>query len=69
MTKLSMIDTAKHLLVNVGQLPSSVEDMGGVAIHYRRALTEVEYQKLSKSWCAIPAVHEAGRGNVIEENT
>jgi hypothetical protein len=65
---LSMIRTAKKLLSGVGRLPSSVEQHP-VAIHYRRALTEDEYARLPAEWCAIPAVHEAGRGVVLEENT
>lgn len=62
------IKVAKLLLGGVGQVPSSVEAMS-LAIHYRRALTEAEYKDLSQSWCDIPAVHDAGRGLVLEENT
>ena len=62
------IRTAKRLLAGVGQLPSSVELMP-IAIHYRRAITEAEYAGLPRAWCAIPAVHEAGHGVVLEEGT
>jgi hypothetical protein len=67
-TKRVLIKTAKFLLSGVGQFPSSVEAME-LAIHYRRALTDEEYSQLSPDWCSIPAVHEAGRGKVLEENT
>ena len=67
-TKRVLVKTAKLLLGGVGQLPSSVEQMM-VAIHYRRALTQEEHERLSESWRAIPAVHEAGRGVILEENT
>lgn len=67
-TKRVLVKTAKLLLGGVGQIPSSVEQMQ-VAIHYRRALTDEEYAKLPQAWCAIPAVHEAGRGLILEENT
>lgn len=63
----SMIRTARQLLAGVGQVPSSVE-LHPVAIHYRRALTEDEYGRLPAAWCAIPAVHEAGRGIVLAED-
>lgn len=66
--KLCMIRTAKALLAGVGQVPSSVE-LHPFAIHYRRALTDAEYAGLPSAWCAIPAVHEAGRGLILEENT
>lgn len=62
-----LVNTAKLLLVGSGQLPSSVEQMQ-LAIHYRRALTDAEYLQLVPSWCAIPAVHEAGHGLVLEVN-
>lgn len=64
-----LIRTAKRLIGSVGQLPSAVESMGGLAIHYRRALTDAEYARLSPSWRAIPAVHEAGRGMILETDT
>lgn len=64
-----MVRTSKRLIADVGQLPSAVEDMGGVAIHYRRAITDVEYAALPGAWCALPAVHQAGRGRVLESNT
>jgi hypothetical protein len=67
-TKRVLIKTAKLLLGGVGKIPSSVEQMH-YAIHYRRALTEKEYSQLPQAWCLIPAVHEAGRGLVLEENT
>lgn len=67
-SKRVLIKVAKLLLGGVGQLPSSVEQME-VAIHYRRALTDIEYSHLAPSWCAIPAVHEAGHGILLEENT
>jgi hypothetical protein len=67
-SKRIAIATAKTLLAGVGRLPSSVEQMH-VGIHYRRALTEIEYGELSPEWCSIPAVHEAGRGLILEENT
>jgi hypothetical protein len=63
-----MINSAKALLDGVGQMPSSVE-LYHLAIHYRRALTTEEYSNLPPAWCAIPAVHEAGRGLILEENT
>jgi hypothetical protein len=59
---------AKLLISEVGQLPSSVEQME-IAIHYRRALTDCEYLELPPAWRAIPAVHEAGRGLILEEGT
>jgi hypothetical protein len=64
-TLRAVIRCAKDLLGGVGQKPSSVERME-VAIHYRRALTEAEYSLLTPAWCAIPAVHEAGHGEIIE---
>lgn len=67
-TKRVAIKAAKSLLTGVGQLPSSVEQMQ-LAIHYRRALTDEEYSQLPQSWCAIPAVHEAGHGLILEEGT
>lgn len=67
-TRRVLIKTAKLLLSGVGQFPSAVEQMQ-VAIHYRRALTEKEYAALDPAWCAIPAVHDAGRGVILEENT
>lgn len=63
-----LVRVAKALIVDVGQLPSSVEQMH-VGIHYRRALTDAEYARLAPAWCSIPAVHEAGRGIVLEVNT
>jgi hypothetical protein len=66
-TKRVAIKTAKALLSGVGQFPSAVEQMQ-LAIHYRRALTEEEYAALDPAWCAIPAVHDAGRGLILEEN-
>jgi hypothetical protein len=68
-TKRVLVRTAKRLISDVGQLPSAVEQMGGVAIHYRRALTDAEHAQLSPLWCDIPAIHEAGRGIVLETNT
>ena len=65
---MSAARMAKLLLAGVGQLPSAVE-LFQVAIHYRRALTDAEYARLPAAWCAIPAVHQAGRGVVLEENT
>lgn len=59
---------AKMLLNGVGQLPSSVEQMD-IAIHYRRALTDDEIVGLPDAWCAIPPIHEAGHGLILEENT
>jgi hypothetical protein len=67
-SKRVLVRVAKVLLGGVGQIPSSVEAMA-LAIHYRRALTEAEYARLPESWCAIPPVHKAGRGVVLEENT
>lgn len=67
-TKRVLVKMAKLLLGGVGQLPSAVEEMS-VAVHYRRALTDAEYAALPEAWCAIPAVHEAGRGILLEENT
>jgi hypothetical protein len=60
--------TAKSLIADVGQFPSSLERVD-VALHYRRAITDEEYQRLPAAWCEIPAVHEAGRGIILEENT
>jgi hypothetical protein len=65
-TKRVLVKTAKLLLGGVGQLPSSVEQMQ-LAIHYRRALTDAEYSRLSPQWCSIPAVHAAGHGLILEE--
>ena len=65
---LLCVKVSKSLIREVGQLPSSVEQMA-LAIHYRRALTDAELAKLPAAWCAIPAVHEAGRGIFIEANT
>ncbi len=59
---------SKSLLQGVGQLPSAVEQFE-YAIHYRRAITDDEWKGLPEAWCAIPAVHQAGRGLVLEENT
>jgi hypothetical protein len=67
-TKRVVARTAKLLLGGVGEIPSSLEQQV-VALHYRRALTEEEYAALPQSWCAIPPVHEAGRGLILEENT
>jgi hypothetical protein len=67
-TKRVAAKVAKELLGGVGQIPSSLEQQQ-VALHYRRALTEEEYAALPQSWCAIPPVHEAGRGLILEENT
>jgi len=67
-TKRVAAKVAKLLLGGVGQIPSSLEQQV-VALHYRRALTEEEYGSLPESWCAIPPVHEAGRGLILEENT
>lgn len=67
-TRRMMIRSAKAFLAGVGQLPSSVEQME-LAIHYRRAITDEELAGLPQSWRCIPAVHEAGRGIVLEENT
>jgi hypothetical protein len=66
--KRVLIKTVKSLISDVGQLPSSVEQ-AEIAIHYRRALTNDEYSELPPSWCAIPPVHEAGRGVILEEGT
>ena len=63
-----LIKAAKMLISEVGQMPSSVEQME-IGIHYRRALTDGEYSELSPAWRAIPAVHEAGHGLVLEEGT
>lgn len=67
-TRRVLVRVSKALISDVGQLPSSVEAMG-VGIHYRRAITDEEYARLPSTWCAIPAVHEAGRGIILEENT
>jgi hypothetical protein len=67
-TKRVAAQTAKTLLGGVGEIPSSLEQQV-VALHYRRALTEAEHSALPQSWCAIPPVHEAGRGLILEENT
>lgn len=61
-------EVAKQLLSGVGSVPSAVE-LHSVAVHYRRSLTDEEYARLPEAWCAIQAVHEAGRGIVLEENT
>jgi hypothetical protein len=61
------VASAKALLDGVGQLPSSVE-AHPLAVHYRRSLTDAEYSALPAVWCAIPAVHEGGRGMILEEN-
>ncbi len=67
-TKRIVVMAAKDLLHGVGQLPSAVEQVE-YAIHYRRALTEAEFAALPEAWCAIPAIHDAGRGLILEENT
>lgn len=67
-TRRIQITMAKRLLFGVGQIPSAVE-LHPMAIHYRRGLTDAEYAALPVSWCNIPAVHEAGRGHILEENT
>ena len=67
-TRRFQIALGKRLLMGVGQFPSAVEEMT-LAIHYRRALTDAEYAALPPMWCALPAVHEAGRGLLLEENT
>lgn len=68
-TQRLLVKVAKILIADVGQLPSAVEHMGGVAVHYRRGLTDEEYALLTPVWRAIPAVHEAGRGTILETNT
>jgi hypothetical protein len=60
-----VISAAKRLLEGVGQAPWSVERMH-VAIHFRKALTAQELSELSPAWCAIPAIHEAGHGEILE---
>lgn len=67
-TRRLLVCTAKRLIADVGQLPSAVEQFD-LAMHYRRALTDEEYARLSPAWRAIPAVHEAGRGLILEANT
>lgn len=67
-TRRVMVRAAKELLAGVGQLPSAVEQFT-LAIHYRRAITDEEWRGLPAAWCAIPAIHEAGRGLILEENT
>ncbi len=62
------IRSAKTLLLGVGQMPSLVEQFE-YAIHYRKAITDTEWQGLPQAWCNIPAVHEAGSGIVLERNT
>lgn len=62
------IATAKNLLAEVGEKPSAVE-MFEFGIHYRRSLTEEEYSLLPAAWRAIPLVHQAGRGLLLEEDT
>lgn len=63
-----VIHCAKELLAGVGQFPSSLEQMQ-IAFHYRRGLTDAEYERLPATWCAIPAVHEAGHGMILEIDT
>ena len=67
-TKRIMVRTAKKLLNDVGQLPTMV-DQHQLAVHYRRAVTDEEWKALPQAWCDIPAVHQAGVGKVLEENT
>jgi hypothetical protein len=66
--RATAITAAKGLLAGVGMVPSAVEQHP-VAIHYRRSLTVEEYSALPAAWCAIAAIHQAGRGLVLEENT
>jgi hypothetical protein len=68
MNKAILIETAKSLLCDVGQLPSTVEQFE-LAIHYRRSLTDVELSGLPAAWCAIAPVDEGGLGIVLERDT
>ena len=63
-----LIAVARWLLEGVGETPSLLEEMD-VGIHYRRVLTDVEYNALPPAWCALPAIDLAGHGKVLEENT
>ena len=65
MNKRIVIDTAKALLRDVGQVPSAVEQFE-LAIHYRRSLTDEELAGLPAAWCAIPPRDEGGIGIVLE---
>lgn len=67
-TRRITIKAAKQMLYGVGQLPSLVEQFE-YAIHYRRAITDLEWQGLPVTWCNIPAVHEAGGGVVLERDS
>jgi hypothetical protein len=67
-TRRVIIKEAKAMLALVGQMPSKLEEYP-VSIHYRKAITDEEWKGLPAEWCAIPAVHEAGRGIILEENT
>jgi len=66
--KALLVSAAKFMLREVGQVPSSVEQME-LAIHYRRSLTDQEFAALPAEWCAIPAVDGGGQGIVLEQNT
>lgn len=66
--KRLILAVVKGLLAGVGQLPS-VLDQHELAFHYRRAITDEEWAALPASWCAIPAVHEAGLGVILERDT
>lgn len=67
-TKRVIVRVAKQLLEGVGQLPSLV-DQHQLAVHYRRAVTDAEWSLLPQQWCAIAAVHEAGVGVILEQDT
>lgn len=66
--KAIMSRVAKRLIRDVGQLPSRLE-LFEVAMHYRRTITDAELAMIPAFWMRLPAVHEAGRGIVLEENT
>lgn len=66
--KAILIGIAKSMLRDVGQIPSSVEQME-LAIHYRRSLTDEELAALPADWCAIPAVDGSGNGILLEKDT
>ena len=65
-TKRLIVRAAKALLSDVGQMPSMVEQFV-LAIHYRRAVTDLEIALLPEWWCHVPAVHQAGRGLILEK--
>ena len=58
-TKRYMVNLAASLLEGVGS-GENFAGAGDVAIHFRRALSYHEIEKLTHEWLAIPAIDMAG---------